>query len=98
LIKFQIPVMHVSNSAAAEECYCGRLGFRREFALRGDEAKPDPCYRGVRRDGVWIMDKVHAELVRKGARIDKEPVDQTWGSRETYVRDTHENSVRSIQQ
>jgi len=35
LIKVAIPLVHVSNSVAAEEFYCGRLGFRLEFAHTG---------------------------------------------------------------
>src|SRR6202158_1357913 len=54
LFKFAIPLLHVSNSAAAEGFYCCRLGFRREFAHRADEAKADPCYMGLTRDGVWL--------------------------------------------
>jgi len=48
------PVLHVSNSMAAEDFYCKRLGFRREFAHRVDDAKADPCYMGLTRDGVWL--------------------------------------------
>jgi catechol 2,3-dioxygenase-like lactoylglutathione lyase family enzyme len=117
LIKVAIPLVHVSSSAAAEEFYCRRLGFRREFAHRGDETKADPCYMGVSRDGVWlhvssfsgdgvsggvvnmIVDDVgglHAELVEKGVRIDTGPVDQTWGTREMYVKDGDGNSIRFI--
>ena len=54
LIKIAIPLVHASSSAAAEEFYCERLGFRREFAHRGGKAKADPCYMGVSRDGVWL--------------------------------------------
>src|SRR5277367_4197588 len=54
LFKLAIPVLHVINSAAAEEFYCNRLGFRREFAYRADETKPDPCYMGLVRDGAWL--------------------------------------------
>ena len=49
-MKQAIPVLHVSRSAAAEDFYCNRLGFRRLFAYRVDEAKPDPCYMGLARD------------------------------------------------
>jgi hypothetical protein len=35
-------VLHVSSSAAAEEFYCTRLGFRVRFAYRPDETVPDP--------------------------------------------------------
>jgi catechol 2,3-dioxygenase-like lactoylglutathione lyase family enzyme len=119
LIKAALPLVHVSNARAAEEFYCGRLGFRTEFVYRGDEAKADPCYMGLSRDGVWInvssfsgdgvaggvvnffvedVDALHAEYVGKGVRIDTGPVDQTWGSREMYVKDGDGNSLRFIQQ
>src|SRR5512146_1084832 len=117
--KLAIPLVHVSNSAAAEDFYCNRLGFRREFAYRVDEAKPDPCYMGLSRDGVWLhissfsgdgiaggvvnllvddVDALHAELVAKGVRIDTGPVNQTWGTREMYVKDGDQNSIRFIAQ
>ena len=38
----------------AEEFYCNRLGFHRQFAYRSAEAKADPCYMGLTRDGVWL--------------------------------------------
>ncbi|MEP6768477.1 MAG: VOC family protein [Acidobacteriota bacterium] len=49
-----IPVLHVGSSVAAEEFYCGRLGFRRHFAHYLDDTRPDPCYSGISRDGVWL--------------------------------------------
>ena len=119
MIKLAIPLVHVSDSAAAEDFYCRRLGFRREFAYRVDDAKPDPCFMGLTRDGVWLhvssfsgdgvaggvvglivedVDAVHAELVAKGVRIDTGPVDQTWGTREMYVKDADGNSIRFIRQ
>ena len=49
-----IPVLHVSNSAVAQEFYCTQLGFSLEFATRGDETRPDPCYMGVHRDSVSL--------------------------------------------
>lgn len=119
MFKLAIPLLHVSNSAAAEDFYCNRLGFRREFAHRSDGTKSDPCYMGLTRDGVWIhvssfsgdgvsggvvnllvedVDTLHAELVAKGVRIDTGPVDQTWGTREMYVKDADGNSIRFIGQ
>lgn len=119
MIKLAIPLFHVSSSTAAENFYCNQLGFRREFAHRVDNAKPDPCYMGISRDGVWLhissfsgdgvsggvanliadaVDALHAEFVAKGVRIDVEPVDQTWGTREMYVKDADTNCLRFIQQ
>jgi uncharacterized glyoxalase superfamily protein PhnB len=117
LFKLAVPVLHVSSSVAAEEFYCKRLGFRREFAYRVDESKADPCYMGLVRDNARLhvssfsgdavcggvvrievddVDALHAELVEKGVRIDTGPVDQTWGTREMYVKDADGNSVRFI--
>ena len=118
MLKLAIPLLHVTNSAAAEDFYCNRLGFRREFAHRVDDAKPDPCYMGVSRDGVWLhissfsgdgisggvanlivddVDALHAEFVAKGVSIAVGPVDQTWGTREMYIKDTDGNTIRCIQ-
>ena len=117
MIKVAIPLVHVRSSAAAEEFYCERPGFRQEFSHRGDKAKADPCYMGVSRDGVWLhvlsfsgdgvsggvvnlimedVDALHSELVKKRVRIDTGPVDQTWGSREMYVKDADGNCIRFI--
>ncbi len=49
MLKFAIPVLHVTSSRSAEEFF-GRLGFRQEFAMRLDESRADPCYMGFRRD------------------------------------------------
>jgi uncharacterized glyoxalase superfamily protein PhnB len=54
VFKSAIPVLHVSSSAAAEEFYCSGLGFRRDFAYRIDDAKADPCYMGLTREGVSL--------------------------------------------
>ncbi|MCL5994442.1 MAG: VOC family protein [Chloroflexi bacterium] len=54
MFKLAIPVLHVSNSTAAEAFYCNRLGFHRQFAYRVDETRPDPCYMGLTRDGAWL--------------------------------------------
>jgi uncharacterized glyoxalase superfamily protein PhnB len=118
LLKLAIPLLHVSSSTVAEDFYCQQLGFRREFAHRADAAKPDPCYIGVSRDGVWLhissfsgdgisggvanlivddVDALHAEFVAKGVQIAVGPVDQTWGTREMYVKDADGNSIRFIQ-
>lgn len=115
MLKTAIPLLHVSNVADAEEFYCGRLGFRREFAHRGNEALPDPCYMGISRDGIWMhvssfsgdgvsggvvnllvdnVDALHAEFVSRGVPIAVGPVDQTWGTREMYVRDPDNNCIR----
>ncbi len=118
MIKLAIPLLQVSRSAAAEEFYCKKLGFRLEFAHRLDDAKSDPCYMGLSRDGVWLhvssfsgdgvaggvanfivenVDALHTELMYRGVPIDTGPVNQTWGTREMYVKDADRNCVRFIQ-
>ena len=54
MLEYAIPVLHVASIEAAEAFYCGSLGFRKEFAYRIDDAKPDPCYMGLTRDEVWL--------------------------------------------
>ena len=49
MFKLAIPVLHVSSSTAAEEFYCGRLGFEQNFAYRPFGGL-DPCYMGLSRD------------------------------------------------
>ncbi len=44
------------------------------------------------------VDALHRELVSKGVPIDMEPVDQTWGNREMYVKDFDRNSIRFVQE
>jgi uncharacterized glyoxalase superfamily protein PhnB len=48
MLKLAVLLLHVSNSAAALDFYCNRLGFRHEFSHRADDTKSDPCYSGVR--------------------------------------------------
>jgi uncharacterized glyoxalase superfamily protein PhnB len=43
------------------------------------------------------VDALHLELVAKQVRIDTGPVDQTWGTREMYVKDSDGNCLRFIQ-
>lgn len=54
MLKLAIPLLHVSDSARAEEFYCSRLGFHRQFAYRRDDSRADPCYLGLSRDGVCL--------------------------------------------
>ena len=55
MIKSATPLLHVSNSAAAQKFYCDQMGFKLEFAYRSDENLLDPCYMGLSRDGVGII-------------------------------------------
>ena len=54
MFKIAIPVIHVSDSAAAEIFYCNRLGFQKRFSYHLKAAQADPCYMGFKRDGAWL--------------------------------------------
>lgn len=54
MLKRAIPLLHVSNAAAAVAFYCDRLGFKLEFEHRPEGVTADPCYMGISRGGVWL--------------------------------------------
>src|SRR6266568_403046 len=108
MINRAIPLLHVSNAAAAVKFFCDGLGFQLEFAHRPEGVETDPCYMGLSRDGVWInlssfggdgvaggvinfmvdnVDTLHDEFIAKSVSIDMLPVNQSWGSREMYIKD-----------
>jgi len=112
MITSAIPVIAVSDSIRSEEYYCKVLGFQKKFAYRPDSNKPDPCYLGVARDGVWLhlqsfkreragmtdaflwvtdVDLLHEEVSARGAVVQLPPTNQTWGTRETGIRDPDGN-------
>jgi len=43
------------------------------------------------------VDALHAEFVGRGVPIDTGPVNQTWGTREMYVKDNDGNCIRFIE-
>jgi uncharacterized glyoxalase superfamily protein PhnB len=117
VIRRAIPLLHVSNAAAAVEFYCRGLGFQLEFEHRPEGVTTDPCYMGVSRDGVWLhlssfsgdgtagavanlmvdnVDRFYEEYTARQIVIDTPPVDQSWGSREMYVKDADGNCLRYI--
>ncbi len=49
-----IPLMHVGSSAVAEDFYCGRLGFTKEWEYRPAAPEQEPGYLGLARDGVVL--------------------------------------------
>ena len=53
MLKIAIPVLHVRSSQAAEEFYCGKLGFQLRFAYR-PFGGTDPCYMGLTRDSAEL--------------------------------------------
>ena len=117
MIRRAIPLLHVSNAAAAVAFYCHGLGFQLEFQHRPEGVSDDPCYMGITRNGVWIhlssfsgdgvpggvanfivndVDDLYGEFTARQVPIAMPPVDQTWGSREMYVKDADRNCLRFI--
>lgn len=47
---------------------------------------------------VESVDDLYHEFMSKGVAVDLPPTDQTWGTREMYVKDADRNSVRFIQE
>ncbi len=60
------PVLGVSDSRAAEEFYCGKLGFELQFAYRPFGDRDDPCHMGVKRgDAVMRISSFSSDGVPK---------------------------------
>jgi catechol 2,3-dioxygenase-like lactoylglutathione lyase family enzyme len=55
MFKLAVPILGVSKSQQAEAFYCGKLGFRREFAWRPAPDQADPCYMGIVRDTAHMV-------------------------------------------
>lgn len=53
MLKIAIPLLHISNPAAAENFYCSLLGFKKEFTYQpfGDSG---PHYFGLVKEGIRI--------------------------------------------
>ena len=75
-----------------DPCY---LGLTRDSAsLHLSSHAGDGVVGGVVYILVDDVDALHAELLKRGVPMHMEPVDQTWGMREMYLRDPDGNSVR----
>ena len=84
------------DDSKADPCY---MGFCRDNTwIHVSSFSGDAVPGGVAYLIVDDVDEVHAELVTKGVSTELEPTDQTWGNRETYVKDPDGNSIRFIQE
>ena len=50
MLKRAIPLLHVTDSIAAERFYCAQLGFRLVSRYRPDPQRADPAYLTIVRD------------------------------------------------
>jgi catechol 2,3-dioxygenase-like lactoylglutathione lyase family enzyme len=85
---------HRPDGVKADPCYMGLT--RDEVCVHVSSFSGDGVPGGVVNVIVDDLDVLHAELAAKGVRIDTGPVDQTWGTREMYVKDADRNSIRFI--
>lgn len=83
------------DDAKSDPCY---MGFERDNAIIHASSFPgDGVAGGVVHFHVEDVDKLHLEFVDKGVSIALEPTNQTWGSRELYIKDSDGNSLRFAQ-
>ena len=93
---FRWEFAHCAGEGGSDPCYMGvsRDGVWLHLSSFSGDGVPG----GVVNLVVDDVDALHAELVAKGVRIDMGPVNQTWGSRDMYVKDEDGNCVRFIQE
>lgn len=91
---FQLEFEHRPEGAAADPCYAGMS--RDGVWLHLSSFSGDGVAGGVANLIVDDVDKLYTELKAKHVHIDTPPVDQTWGSREMYVKDADGNCLRFI--
>jgi catechol 2,3-dioxygenase-like lactoylglutathione lyase family enzyme len=91
---FSVEFVHRPEGIAADPCYMGLT--RDGVWLHVSSFSGDGVSGGVVNLMVDDVDALHAELIGKAVEIAVGPVDQTWGTREMYVRDADGNTVRFI--
>ena len=84
-----------SHRAVASQADPGYSGVSRDgIWLHLSSFSGDAVVGGVANIIVDSVDELNAEFVGKGVANHLEPVDQTWGSREMYVKDPDGNCLR----
>lgn len=92
---FQQAFAYRVDESALDPCY---MGLRRDGAeLHVSSFSGDGVSGGVVYLLVDDVDQLHEELLGKNVAIDLEPIEQTWGNREMYVKDADRNSIRFVQ-
>jgi uncharacterized glyoxalase superfamily protein PhnB len=83
------------SAEAQDPCYMGMVRDSVLIHLSSFEAN-GPTGMSVAFE-VGHVDSLHSEFVAKGVPIHMPPTDQTWGTREMYVRDPDGNKLAFIQ-
>ena len=90
---FHVEFAHRADEGKADPCYMGLS--RDEAWLIVSSFSGDGVAGGVVNLVVDDVDALHAEFTTRQVPIDAgHPVDQTWGTREMYVRDADGNCLR----
>lgn len=93
---FRLVFAHRANEAHSDPCY---MAVERDGVwLNLSSFSGDGVAGSVANLFTDSVNELHKEFVAKGVAIDVEPVDQTWGTREMYVRDSDRNCLRFIEE
>jgi uncharacterized glyoxalase superfamily protein PhnB len=91
-LSFRHEFSHRAIASQPDPCYSGVS--RDGVWLHLSSFSGDAVVGGVTNIVVDNVDALHAELIAKGVPIHLAPVDQTWGTREMYVKDADGNCLR----
>ena len=93
---FRLEFSHRPDGVESDPCY---MGISRDGVwMNLSSFSGDGVAGSVANLMVDDVDGLHAEFVGKGIAIDLPPADQTWGSREMYLKDADRNCLRFIQE
>ena len=102
-------ILYVDNLGASQRYYRDKLGFKIDWtdgdppdfgAVSRGDAQIFMCQRCQGHAGSWLwvftpdVDKLHRELVERGAIIKAPPANKPWGVREMQVADPDGNVLR----
>ena len=91
---FQLEFVHRPDGVTTDPCY---MGVSRDGVwLHLSSFRGDGVPGAVANLMVDSVDKFYDEFTAKKIPIDTPPVDQSWGSREMYVKDADRNCLRFI--
>lgn len=91
---FQLEFEHRPEGVTADPCY---MGVSRDGVWLHLSSFPGDGVAGsVANLMVDNVDRLQAEFEAKHVAIDTPPVDQSWGTREMYVKDEDRNCLRFI--
>lgn len=91
---FQLEFEHRPDGVTTDPCY---LGVSRDGVWLHLSSFPGDGMSGaVTNLMVDDVDRMYREFTAKQVPVDTPPVDQTWGSREMYVKDADRNCLRFI--